>query len=72
MTFNDVAKAFLSNDIICIMDNIINGKVIVHNPAYKWIDNPQYKDKEIERITIIPRNIIETNNNHSCIGVTLK
>lgn len=57
MKFNDFVKTALSNDIICIMDNVIDNKgIIIDEPraAYRWI-NSIYADREIDRLTMIPR-----------------
>ena len=57
MQFNDFVRASLSNDIICIMDDVAdnNGKMIEEpRAAYRWIDSC-YSDREIDRFTMIPR-----------------
>ena len=58
MRFNDFVRASLSNDIICIMDDVAdnNGKIIEEpRAAYRWIDSC-YSNREIDRFTMIPRN----------------
>lgn len=72
MRFNDFAKSALSNDIICIMDDIFTpaGKIIEEpRAAYRWIDEPHYSEKEIDRFTIVPRTDI---NNAKMLAVSLK
>lgn len=57
MKFNEFAKAALSNDIICIMDDVAdNNGTITESPeaAYRWIDS-RYADREIDRFTLVPR-----------------
>ena len=57
MRFNDFVRASLSNDIICIMDDVAdnNGKIIEEpRAAYRWIDSC-YSNREIDRFTMIPR-----------------
>ena len=55
MTFNEFVKSALSNDIVCIMDDVYRGKII-HAPeaAFRWIDS-KYSENEIDRFTMIPR-----------------
>lgn len=55
MKFNDFVKTALSNDIVCIVDNIINGKIIKEpEAAFRLIDS-DFADMEIDRFTMIPR-----------------
>ena len=56
MKFNDFVKAALSNDIICIVDDILHGEIAGKpDAAFRWIDS-QYAEREIDRFTLIPRN----------------
>ena len=58
MSFNEFVVAALSNDIVCIMDDVYShdGKIIEEpRPAYKWIDDPVYANREIDRFTLVPR-----------------
>ena len=57
MTFNDFAKTALSNEVICIVDDVTDVKMeIIEEPraAYRWIDSC-YADRDIDRFTMIPR-----------------
>lgn len=55
MKFNDFVKSALSNDIVCIMDDVYRGDIIEKpDAAFRWIDS-SYSEKEIDRFTIIPR-----------------
>ena len=57
MKFNDFVNSALSNDIVCIMDDVAshNGKIIEEpKAAYRWIDSCN-ADREINRFTLIPR-----------------
>ena len=52
MKFNEFVKTALSNDIVCIVDNIINGNIIAApEAAFRFIDGI-YADKEIDRFTL--------------------
>ena len=56
MKFNDFVKTALSNDIICVVDNIINGTIIKEpEAAFRLIDNDVLANMEIDRFTMIPR-----------------
>lgn len=69
MKFNDFVKSTLSNNIVCVVDDIINGKIIKEpEPAYKLIDGPD-AEKEIDRFTIIPRT---DNSKYKMLAVTFK
>ena len=75
MTFNELVKTALSNDVVCVTDDILHGNVFVHDAAFRWIDNAEYKDREIDRITLIPRSMLPgygKNNKFEAIAVTLK
>lgn len=55
MKFNDFVKSTLSNDIVCIMDDVYRGSIIEKpKAAFRWIDS-DYSDREINRFTIVPR-----------------
>ena len=72
MTFNELVKTALSNDCIGITDEILHGKVFVSNAAFRWIDNAEYKDREIDRFTLAPRNTFpEYNKNDKGIGIVV-
>lgn len=55
MKFNDFVKSALSNDIVCIVDDVYRGG-IVEKPeaAFRWIDS-DYSEREISRFTMVPR-----------------
>ena len=75
MTFNELVKTALSNDVICITDDILRGNVFIHDAAFKWIDNAKYKDREVDRITLVPRKLLpgyDKNDKFEAIAVTLK
>lgn len=56
MTFNDFVKSALSNDIVCVVDDILNGEIIRKpEAAFRLIDNDVLANREIDRFTIIPR-----------------
>ena len=53
--FNDFVKAALSNDIVCIMDDVYMGKIIDEpKAAFRWIGSV-YAEREIDRFTLVPR-----------------
>jgi len=57
MKFDEFVSAALSNDIVCIMDDVYDpkGKVIEEpRAAFRWIGS-SYADREIERFTLISR-----------------
>lgn len=55
MLFNDFVKTALSNDIICIVSEIIRGQIIGEpEAAFRLIDG-KYANREIDRFTLIPR-----------------
>jgi len=55
MTFNDFVKSALSNDIVCVVDDIIRGKIIREPEGAFRLINCEIADREIDRFTMIPR-----------------
>lgn len=69
ITFNDFVMSALSNDIVCVVDNILNGNIISKPTAAYRMINSEYADKVIDRFTLIPR---DDGVEGKMIAVTLK
>ena len=76
MKFNDFVKTALSNDPVCITNDILAPKVtsenLVEKPecAYRWIDS-KYAEREVVRFTLIPNKELGVNGTRGVLAVEL-